>query len=146
LEIDVAEVAKVHDSVRIDVIQAVGAIAQDRELLQRSAELARQARDGTLPTEVAARQIAEDSPEVASLLDRAPAAARKVLIWVLLAAIQILAAQAVAELRDQSATPADVERIVAEHDRDMQREVQAAVERALQDYYSELRTIKPPAK
>jgi len=132
----------------LSVVQALGAIAKDPELLQRSADLARQTTDGTLTAEEAARQIAQDSPEVASLLGRLPAAVKMIVIWVLLTAIQTIAQQAVTELRDHSATPADVERIVARHDREMQHEVQAAVDRALQDYYSQHSPAptKPPTK
>jgi hypothetical protein len=130
---------------RAIAIGALEAIAQDRELLHLSAELARQTAAGTVSPEEAARQLSQDSPEVASLFDRAPAALRTALIRVLLTAIPIIAAQALAELRDHSASPADVERIVRqyerEHDRDMQREIQDAVERALGEYESQ----HPPA-
>jgi hypothetical protein len=118
-------------SMRRIAIDALEVIARDRELFQRSADLARQTKDGTLPLEEAARQISQDGPEVASLLDRVPAAAREVLIWVLLTAIQIIATQAVADLLDHSATPADVKQIITQHDRDMQRECEDAVESAL---------------
>jgi hypothetical protein len=135
--------------VRAIAVEALEAIAQDRELLQRSADLALQTTQGNLTPEEAARQISEDNPKVASLLDRAPEATRKILIWVLLTAITILAEHVVGKTWDPSATPADVERIVKQHDadverivrqhdrardRDMQREIRDAVGRALQDY------------
>jgi hypothetical protein len=157
LEASAAETISVADqaaAVRIDVIQALGAITQDRELFQRSADLARQVKDGTLPAEEAARQIAQDSPEVASILRRPRAAkAGELLIAVLIAAIFFIAGKVL----NHSATPADVERIVAQHDRDiqgaerrdMQHEVQVAVDRALQDYYSQhppTRATKPQPK
>jgi hypothetical protein len=130
---------------RAIAIEALEAIAQDRELFQRSAELARQTAVGTVSPEEAARELSQDSPEVASLLDRAPPALRTTLIWVLLTAISIIAAQALAELRDRSASPADVERIIRKyerkHDRGMQREIESAVERALREYESQ----HPPA-
>lgn len=129
----------------IDVLEA---IAQDRELLQRSAELARQTAAGTLAPEEAARQISQDSPAVASFLDRVPAGLRSAFIWVLLTAISIFAAQALAESRDHSATRGDVERIIRqhdrEHDRNVQREIEDAVERALQKYESQHQPAAEP--
>ena len=131
------EEIKVHEYVSI-AFEAVMAVVQDPQLFQRSADLTRQVKDGTLPAEEAARQIAQDSPEVASLLDRLPATVRHALIWIVLTAISILAAQKWAELHDHSATTADVERSVAQHDRDthldLQREVELAVDRALKEY------------
>ena len=132
LEISVGEAIATGDvvSLRTDVIQAVHAVARDRERLQRAADLA-----GILPSEEAARRIAQDTPEVTSLLSRAPAAVKGVVIWVLLTAIQIIAAEVLAEYRDHSATAGDVERIVAHRDREIQHEVQVAVDRALEKYY-----------
>jgi hypothetical protein len=128
--------------VRASAIEALQAIAQDRELLQRSAELAREAAAGTLTPGEAAGRISQDSPDVASLFDRVPAALRATLIWVVLAAIQIVAAHYIDRAWDPSATPADVQRIVTQHDREirreikrnMRRDVEDAVEQALREY------------
>jgi hypothetical protein len=128
--------------VRASAIEALQAIAQDRELLQRSAELAREAAAGILTPGEAAGRISQDSPDVASLFDRVPAALRATLIWVVLAAIQIVAAHYIDRAWDPSATPADVQRIVTRHDReirheikrDMRRDVEDAVEQALREY------------
>src|SRR4051794_20990363 len=97
--------------VRASAVEALQSIAQDRELLQRSAELAREAAAGILTPEEAAGRISQDSPEVASLLDRVPGALRAALIWVVLTAIPIVAAHYIERAWDPSATPADVERI-----------------------------------
>jgi hypothetical protein len=144
----VAEVTSRADAT-VSVGQVLRVIAQDRELFRRAADLALQTKDGTLQAEEAASHLAQDNPEVASLLARVPARARAFFITVLIAAITILATEALSELRDQSATPADVERIVSQHDRDvdnaieateesdMQRELRVAVDRALQEYYSQ---------
>jgi hypothetical protein len=128
--------------VRASAIEALQAIAQDRELLQRSAELAREVAAGALAPEEAARRISQDSPEVASLLDRVPDALRAVVKWVVLASLPILATHIIERVWAPSATPADVERIVTQHDREMRREIQRdtrrgvedAVEQALREY------------
>lgn len=127
---------------RASAIEALEAIAKDRELLQRSAELARETAAGILAPEEAARQISQDSPEVASLLERVPGAMRTALIWVLLQAVIIVAQHYVNRTWDPSATPAEVQRIVTQHDpdlhreikRDETREIEEAVGRALSEY------------
>lgn len=139
---------------RASAIEALEAIAQDRELLQRSAELARETAAGTLAPEEAARQISKDSPEVASLLERVPGAMRMALIWVLLQAVIIVAQHYVERTWDPSATPADVQRIVTQHDRDMQRgikrdetrEIKDAVERALSEYERQHSPVAEPPR
>jgi hypothetical protein len=128
--------------VRAAAIEALQAIAQDSELLKRSAELAREAAAGTLAPEEAARQMSQDSPELASLLDRVPGQLKKAVIAVLIQAIFFVAEHYIERAWDPSATPADVERIVTQHDREKQREIQRdrqreiedAVEQALRDY------------
>jgi hypothetical protein len=77
--------------VRASAIEALQAIAQDRELLQRSAELAREVSDGTLTPGEAAGRISHDRPEVAWIVDQLPAGLRKTFIWILLTAITIVA-------------------------------------------------------
>jgi uncharacterized protein YecA (UPF0149 family) len=56
---------------------------------------------------------------------------------VLLNAILIVAAQALSEWRDDSASPQDVERIVQQHQERQQAQVEQAVERALREYEQE---------
>ncbi|MGI8712096.1 MAG: SEC-C metal-binding domain-containing protein [Solirubrobacteraceae bacterium] len=122
-------------NVRDGVVEVLRATVRDRELLLRFAGLARQAQVGSLAQDEAVRQIARESPEIERLLQRVPKNLRKVLIWVLLQAIVVLAAQGVADLRDDSATPADVQRIVRQHEQSVRREVQVAVEQALDEYH-----------
>jgi hypothetical protein len=75
-------------------------------------EILKEVRIGYLSKEEAAGAIAAEVPEVRALLDRYGPVMRKAFLVFLWAVFQILVAQHVAELRDDSATRADVERAV----------------------------------
>src|SRR4051812_12627464 len=59
-----------HARVRTNATEALKAIAQDPEVLRRSADRAREAAAGRLTPNEVARQISQETSEVASLLDR----------------------------------------------------------------------------
>jgi hypothetical protein len=122
-------------NIRDGVFEVLRSTRLNRDLLQRFAVVAKQAQEGSIPMEQAASQIAEESPALASLLERVPIAARKAVIWVLLQTLVILAAQVVAESRDHDATPQQVKQAIKHNDDLVQNEMQQAVERALKDYY-----------
>jgi hypothetical protein len=122
-------------NVRDGVVEVLRATASNRILLSRFADVAKLAQAGSLDQEEAISQIAEESPEIRSLLERVPERFRQIFIWVLLQAIVVLAAQGVSELRDNSATPGDVQRIVHQYERSERHAIQVAVDDALKEYH-----------
>lgn len=133
----VARIVEGEFNIRDGVVEVLRSTGLDRELLQRFAEIARQANDGTIPMEEAAAQIAEDAPALGRLLDHMPISARKAFIWVLLQALVILTAQIVAESRDDSVSRTGVEHAIQRNDDIIQSEMQRAVEQALVNYRRE---------
>lgn len=127
-------------SIRDGVVRVLDDAVVDLGLWQLLIDITSQAREGVISPEEAVQEMAEQSPAVKSLLGHAPPALRKILVQVLIGAITILAGQEWAELHDHAATHADAERIEQieqRQAREMPSEVQAAVERALEDYYAQ---------
>jgi hypothetical protein len=99
-------------SVADDTIEVLAATGLTRERLFRLQAVLDQVRTGDLPPADATEAIADEAPSLRPLLERFGPAMQRALIVFLLAVIQILAAQELAELRDDSATKQDVARAV----------------------------------
>lgn len=95
-----------------DTIEVLSASRLTRERLLRLEAILGQARAGEMPVETAAEAIAIEAPALKPLLDRFSPTMRGALIAFLWVVIQILLAQGVAELRDDSATKRDVQQAV----------------------------------
>jgi hypothetical protein len=83
-----------------------------RERLSRLAAILESAEAGRITEDEAEQAVVEEAPSLAPLLEQFGPTMRRALIVFLLAAVQILAAQTVAERRDDSATREDVRRAV----------------------------------
>ena len=90
------------------MIEALSASSLTRDRLVRLKQLLDLAKDDAISEDDVREGVAAESPELASFLDRLRPKMGKALIWLLAAAIQILATQALAEHRDHSATKQDV--------------------------------------
>jgi hypothetical protein len=97
-----------------DTIEVLGATELTRERLSRLQAILKDAEAGRISADEAARAVAEQVPSVAPLLERYGQQMQRALFIFLLAVVQILAGQALAEARDDSATRDDVRRAVAE--------------------------------
>jgi hypothetical protein len=107
-----------------DTIHVLAASQLTRERLFRLQTILEAAQAGEISDADATEAVAEEAPELRPFLDRFGPKMGRALLWFLLAAIQILAAQYLAENRSDAATPADV-----------QRAVEQAVERCSQPPY-----------
>ncbi len=95
-----------------ETIEVLSAPDLTRERLLRLAEILRTASEGGISEEDAAQAVAEEAPALAPLFDQFGPVMKKALIYFLLTVINLLAAQALAEHRDHSATKQDVQSAV----------------------------------
>jgi hypothetical protein len=95
-----------------ETIHVLSASKLTREGLLRLQTILEAASAGNITEEAATQAIAAEDPELASFIARLRPKMGKALIWFLLAIVQILVAQAVAEHRSHAVTPADVQRAV----------------------------------
>jgi hypothetical protein len=91
-----------------DTIEVLAASKLTAERLERLQAILEQAREGELSADAATDAVAEEAPELRPLLERYGPTMRTALVWLLLALVQVLIAQGLAELRDDSATREDV--------------------------------------
>jgi SEC-C motif-containing protein len=112
-------------TVRGGVLRALTDLELTRERLADLGAVARLAQEGAITADIAAGQLGDHAPPLKSAIEAVPAPLRKAFVWVLLTALSILAAQWLAEQRDDAATPADVQRAVerALREHDQQRPV-----------------------
>lgn len=97
-----------------ETIQVLSASQLTRERLQRLAAILERARTGEI-SEAAARQAVEDeAPAFRPIMERFGPRMRKAWVFLLLAIFNALIAQGIAELRDDAATRADLERTIEE--------------------------------
>jgi hypothetical protein len=95
-----------------ETIEVLSASRLTRARLLRLADILGQARAGDLAPEAAAEAIASEAPALNPLLERFGPKMRMALLALLWAVFQILLAQGVSELRDDSATREEVRRAV----------------------------------
>ncbi len=94
------------------VLHALRGVDLNRERVETMAVVAKLLQEGAITQDVAASQLGEHAPGVAGVFNSLPVPLRRAFIFFLATVLQILAAQYVAEERDKSATPADVEQAV----------------------------------
>jgi hypothetical protein len=95
-----------------DAIRVLAASNLTRERLSRLQTILEAAQEGRISVEAAEQAVEEEAPELASLLQRLRPRMGRALIVFLVAVLQILGGEVLAELRDNSATKADVEQAV----------------------------------
>jgi SEC-C motif len=121
-------------NVQNDLFEALRSTELDRDLLARLALLGEQVEAGAIAVEEAEPELAKASPAFASLLARAPASVRKAIVATLLQVIVILAAQGVAELRDDSVTTSELEGALHRQEMSLEKQIEQAVDRAFVDH------------
>jgi hypothetical protein len=95
-----------------DTIEVLSASGLTWEALERVSAILEQARAGEMSTDAAVEAVTNEAPSFKPLLDRYGPRMRKAFILFLLTVIQILIAQGLSELRDDSATKQDVKQAV----------------------------------
>ena len=105
-----------------DTIHVLSASGLTRERLLRLKSLLEAARSGAMPDEAAVQAVVAEAPSLAPLIERFRPVMGKALIFFLTMVIQIIVSQGVQELRDDSATRADVQRAVEQAIRDCQEQ------------------------
>jgi hypothetical protein len=118
-------------NVRNGLFEALRSTELDRDLLAQLALLGEQVRAGAVAVEEAEPELAKASPAFASLLARAPASARKATVLILLQVLAVLAAQGVAELRDNSVTLSGLEDALHRQEMSLEKQIERALDQAV---------------
>ena len=108
-------------TVKDGVLEVLSATELTRERIEAMAAVARLARDGTITSEEAADRLSDAVPAIGDALSRVPPRLRSAVLTVLWSVVMLLAGQALAESRDDSASPADVRRAVEQGLRECRR-------------------------
>ena len=91
-----------------DTIHVLFASGLTRERLSRLSTILEEAHAGNLSADAAAEAVVREAPSLEPLVQRLAPAMQRAFFWFLLMVIQVLLAQGLAELRDDSATRQDV--------------------------------------
>jgi hypothetical protein len=91
-----------------ETIEILAASRLTRARLRRLADILEMARDGDISDDSAAQAVMEEAPVLAPLVRRFGPTMQRALVYLLLTIINILLAQGLSELRDDSATRQDV--------------------------------------
>jgi hypothetical protein len=100
-------------NVTAGTIEVLTASDLTRERLARLAQIVDAARAGDISEEEATQAVIKEAPALAGLFNALGPRMGRALIVLLFAVIQILASQAVSELRDDSPSRADLEKAIA---------------------------------